>query len=74
MLAKIAALPQAICVLLASSVADQYLWNQVIQHHGYDVVIKPFQPEDLRRAVTFAWSWRGWTARHYAEAQRKSPL
>jgi DNA-binding NtrC family response regulator len=71
-LAKIAALPQAICVLLASRVADQYLWNQVIQHHGYDLVVKPFQPEELRRAVTFAWSWRGWTARHSTEARNLS--
>jgi DNA-binding NtrC family response regulator len=71
-LGKIAAQPQAVCVLLASRVADQYLWNQVIQHHGYDLVVKPFQPEELRRAVTFAWSWRGWTSRHYTQAQQKS--
>jgi len=69
--AKIAALPQAVCVLLASRVVDDYLWNQVIRHHGYDVVVKPFQPEPLRRAVTFAWSWRGWAHRHYTESLRK---
>jgi DNA-binding response OmpR family regulator len=70
-LAKIAALPQAVCILLASSVVDDYLWRQVIRHHGYDVVTKPFQPEGLRRAVTFAWSWRGWAYRHHAEILRK---
>jgi DNA-binding NtrC family response regulator len=70
-LAKIAALPQAVCVLLASSVIDDYLWHQVIQHNGYDVVVKPFRPEELRRAVTFAWSWRGWAYRHPAEILRK---
>jgi len=70
-LAKIAALPQAVCVLLASRVVDDYLWRQVIRHHGYDVVSKPFQPEELRRAVTFAWSWRGWAHRHYSEVLRK---
>ena len=70
-LAKIAALPQAVCVLLASRVVDDYLWHQVIRHHGYDVVAKPFQHEQLRRAVTFAWSWRGWAHRHYAEVLRK---
>jgi len=69
--AKIAALPQAVCILLASSVVDDYLWHQVIRHHGYDVVAKPFQPEGLRRAVTFAWSWRGWAYRHHAEVSRK---
>jgi response regulator RpfG family c-di-GMP phosphodiesterase len=70
-LAKIAALPQAVCVLLASRVVDDYLWRQVIRHHGYDVVSKPFQPEEVRRAVTFAWSWRGWAHRHYSEVLGK---
>jgi DNA-binding NtrC family response regulator len=70
-LAKIAALPQAVCVLLASRVVDDYLWRQVIRHHGYDVVSKPFQPQELRRAVTFAWSWRGWAHRHYSEVLGK---
>ena len=72
-LAKIAAMPQAVCVLLASRVVDDYLWRQVIRHHGYDVVSKPFQPEELRRAVIFAWSWRGWAHRHYnyTEAREK---
>jgi DNA-binding NtrC family response regulator len=70
-LAKIAALPQAVCVLVASRVVDDYLWRQVIRHHGYDVVSKPFQPEELRRAVVFAWSWRGWAHRHYTEVLGK---
>ena len=70
-LAKIAALPRAVCVLLASSVVDDYLWNDVIRHHGYDVVAKPFQTDELHRLVTFAWSWRGWAHRHYAENLRK---
>ena len=70
-LAKIAAQPQAVCVLLASSVMDDYLWNDVIRHHGYDVVAKPFQREDLHRVVTFAWSWRGWAHRHYSAVLRK---
>jgi len=70
-LAKIAALPQAVCVLLASRVVDDYIWRQVIRHHGYDLVSKPFQSEELRRAVTFAWSWRGWAHRHYAEVLGK---
>jgi CheY-like chemotaxis protein len=70
-LARIAAEPQAVCVLLASSVVDDYLWRQVIRHHGYDVVAKPFQPEELRRAVTFAWSWRGWAYQHHTEVLPK---
>jgi len=69
--ARIAAQPQAVCVLLASRVVDDYLWHQVIRHHGYDVVAKPFQPEELRRAVTFAWSWRGWAYRRHTEVLHK---
>jgi DNA-binding NtrC family response regulator len=70
---KIAALPQAVCVLLASRVVDDYLWRQVIQNHGYDVVAKPFQRELLRQAVMFAWSWRGWAHRHGGGLAPKRP-
>lgn len=70
-LAKICALPEAVCILLASCVVDDYLWNQVIRHHGYDVVAKPFHPDELRRAVNFAWSWRGWAHSQYTESLRK---
>jgi CheY-like chemotaxis protein len=62
-LARIAAMPVAVCVLVASRVVDDSLRQQVIQHYGYDVISKPFQPETVRHAVTFAWSWRGWTYR-----------
>ena len=71
MLAKVAALPQAVCILLASRVMDDYLWHQVIHHHGYDVVAKPFRSEELRRAVTFAWSWRGWARRHDEDHRKR---
>ncbi len=54
---RIAALPHAPCVLLASRVMDQYLWNEVIQCRGYDVVSKPFQREELRRVLSFALSF-----------------
>lgn len=62
--ATLAAPPRAVCVLLASRVVDEYLFTEVVKHHGYDIVVKPFQRDELRRAVTFAWSWRGWTSRH----------
>jgi DNA-binding NtrC family response regulator len=53
---------QAPCVLLASRVADGYLWEEVIKHKGYDVVNKPFEAAQLRRLVSAAESrahWRG---------------
>ncbi len=67
-LIRLAALSRPACVFLASSVVDEYLWKEVIQHHGFDVVTKPFQSDELKRAVTFAWPWRGWPKRHRAEA------
>ena len=70
-LARIASLPQSICVLLASGVVDEYLWNEVVQNHGYDVVTKPFRKDDVKRAVTFAWSWSGWASGRGAEAGTK---
>jgi DNA-binding NtrC family response regulator len=58
-LPRLARLPQAGCVLLASRVADEYLWQEVIRHHGHDVLPKPFQPGAVARIVSCAWSWRG---------------
>jgi two-component system response regulator FlrC len=56
-IARIAFLPQPICILLASRVIDEYLLREVIHHHGYDVIVKPFRAEDLIRSLTFAWTW-----------------
>lgn len=61
--ARIAARRDVLCVVLASSVVDDYLWDEVIQQRGYDVVSKPFEADQLRRAVTFAWSWKRWYMR-----------
>ncbi len=60
---QIAGRRDVLCVVLASSVVDDYLWDEVIQQRGYDVVSKPFEADQLRRAVTFAWSWKRWYMR-----------
>ena len=59
-LARIASCSPCTCILLASRVADPYLWDEVIRHHGYDIVRKPFDAEELRRIVRFASTWREW--------------
>lgn len=66
---RIASLKPAVCVLLASPVCDEYLWKEVAQHGGFDVVAKPFDPDRVARAVKLASSWRGWT---HASAVRGS--
>ena len=61
--ARIAGRRDVLCVVLASAVVDDYLWDEVIKQRGYDVVNKPFEADQLRRAATFAWSWNRWYMR-----------
>jgi len=50
------------CVILVSRVSDSYLWDEVIQQGGFDVLAKPFRREELIRTLNFALKhWRaGW--------------
>ena len=48
--------PNCACVILASRVIDDYLWEEVIIHGGYDVLVKPFQERELIHTLEFAWS------------------
>ena len=59
-LKQISIFGQPVCVLLASSVSDEYLWREVVQHQGFDVLSKPFQADRLIRTVNLVRSWRGW--------------
>jgi len=54
----LAGLPHAPCILLASAVADEYLWLEISRHGGHDILPKPFEREAVTRVVTFAWAWR----------------
>jgi DNA-binding response OmpR family regulator len=62
-LKRIADFRQPVCTLLASSVSDEYLWREVFQHQGFDVLPKPFEPERLTRTVNLAWSSGDWMQR-----------
>jgi DNA-binding NtrC family response regulator len=46
----LASSPQRTCVILISRVVDDYLWNEVAQRGGYDVLLKPLREEDVVRA------------------------
>ena len=50
------------CVILTSSVNDSYLWQEVIQHGGYDVLPKPFHEEQVISTIRRAWLF--WKAGH----------
>ena len=44
-------------IILASSVNDEYLWDEVIHKGGYDVLAKPLLEDQTVRAVNLAWSY-----------------
>jgi DNA-binding response OmpR family regulator len=48
--------PSHSCVILASSVADDYLWEEVIHCGGYDILPKPFREDEVIHTVRFAWA------------------
>jgi len=56
----LASSPHRACVILMSRVVDDYLWNEVAQRGGYDVLLKPLHEEDVVRTVRLAWSY--WSA------------
>lgn len=43
-------------VILASFVADDYLWEEVIHCGGYDVIAKPFREDEVIHMIQFAWA------------------
>ncbi len=43
-----------VCTLLASEVADEYLWREVVKHKGFEVLAKPFDPAKVIRTVRYA--------------------
>jgi DNA-binding response OmpR family regulator len=60
-LSRIGLYRKTACIFLASTVTDEYLWREVVQNRGFDVLTKPFQEERLVRMVNVACSWHGWT-------------
>ncbi len=42
------------CVVLISPLNDDYLWGEVIQHGGYDVVTRPLREESVLHVIQAA--------------------
>jgi len=38
-------------LIVASRLADERLWAEVLNLGGYDVLLKPFEPAELRRVI-----------------------
>jgi DNA-binding NtrC family response regulator len=59
--------PRRSCVILASRVADDYLWQELIRCGGYDLLAKPFRADDVARSLKLALSY--WRSASAAAAQ-----
>lgn len=63
-LQRLHALTNPACVFVASRAADRYMWDEVVRNHGYDVLPKPFRPDEVMRTVDLAWYWGAWKQQH----------
>lgn len=54
---RIVDLPVSTCVILASRFSDEALKLEARRCHAYDVIAKPFDWEEVRDRVLFAWAW-----------------
>ena len=63
-------LPDPPNLIVFSRLADEYLWAGVLNLGGFDVLITPFEPEEVLR-VTFA-AWSRWECDFVARSARKA--
>lgn len=45
-------------LIVASRLADERLWAEVLNLGGYDVLAMSFQAQEVLRSVSLAWHWR----------------
>jgi DNA-binding NtrC family response regulator len=51
---RLAACSPQSCILLVSPVSDDHLWQSVLQHGGYDVLIRPLKESATVRTIQAA--------------------
>lgn len=54
-IAQITKMRRKTCVVLLSSVSDQYLWDETVQHGGFDILTRPFKKEQVTSTLHFAY-------------------
>jgi len=54
---RIRSVSSSVCLVLASLVTDPYLWEEVIQRGGFDVIPRLAAREELINKLRFAWFW-----------------
>ncbi len=58
-LAGLSARPHPPALVVTSRLADEYLWAEVLNLGGYDVLMKPFEASEVLRVVSLAWlNWK----------------
>ena len=45
------------CVIMTSTVVDDYVWREIVTRGGYDVVARPLRSDDAARAIRLAMSY-----------------
>ena len=63
------------CLILLSDVSDPYLWNELVQHGGFDVLARPFEQAEVHRILAFAQKHfeAGWPQLHSPQENGRSP-
>ena len=56
-------------VIVTDSIADERLWAEVLNERGYDVLVKPFDRDEVFRIIGHA--WRSWKDRGEQAARRR---
>jgi DNA-binding response OmpR family regulator len=58
-LAELSQLPERPVLIVASRLADESFWAEVLNLGAYDVLMKPFDATEVFRVVSLAWlSWK----------------
>ncbi|MGH9720920.1 MAG: response regulator [Bryobacteraceae bacterium] len=53
-------------LIVTSHHADDFLWSEVLNLGGYDVLLKPFDPSEVFRVISLAW-------RHLTDEVKRKP-
>jgi AmiR/NasT family two-component response regulator len=63
------------CLILLSDVSDPYLWNELVEYGGFDVVARPFEQAEVHRTLAFAQKHfeAGWPPLHSPHENGRTP-
>ena len=70
-LVAIQQLPHPPLLVVTSRLADEYLWTEVLNLGGHDVLAKPFQAVELRWVLESAWRI---SAHHQKQTLKSAPV